>query len=325
MNRPMNALVSIIIPCYNAENWISYAIKSALEQTYKNIEIIVVDDGSTDSSLSIIKSFGESIRWATGPNRGASATRNKGLRIAKGEYIQFLDADDMLHPQKVEISLQALREFPNFGYVWSPYLVIAAEPPIPKAYGISIDLSDVSVQTSNRPLDAHYAPWAALFRKIFLESVGPWNEDLRGCEDLEYHARIARITDYYILTSAQLYFYRNHDGARQSDLDQNDNRRSDALCCIRAAHAILESSKISQKDCNEMFWPFYVGISRSYASIGDLKMFCELLGEGAKLRNSWLFSVKCNIAIFIAKMIGSKETEKLLKFTLSGHLETSAP
>lgn len=95
-------LVSIIIPCYNGERFVAEAIESALAQTYPHKEVIVIDDGSTDNSLEVIKSFGDKIRWETGPNRGGCAARNRGIELARGELIQFLDADDLLHPQKLE-------------------------------------------------------------------------------------------------------------------------------------------------------------------------------------------------------------------------------
>ncbi len=107
-------LVSIIIPCFNARRYVSQAIQSALGQTYGNFEVIVVDDGSTDDSLQIIKSFGEAIRWESGPNRGGAAARNIGLALSKGEYVQFLDADDVLFPSKITCHLSSeMAYFPN--------------------------------------------------------------------------------------------------------------------------------------------------------------------------------------------------------------------
>lgn len=89
-------VVSIIIPCYNAEAYVAEAIQSALDQTYPNCEVIVIDDGSTDGSLKVIQSFGTRIRWHTGPNRGGCVARNLGLEMAQGEWIQFHDADDIM-------------------------------------------------------------------------------------------------------------------------------------------------------------------------------------------------------------------------------------
>ncbi len=99
MNQP---LVSIIIPCYNTERYVGEAITSALEQTYRPIEVIVVDDGSTDKSMDVIRSFGDSVRIVEGAHQGAAAARNKGVAASHGQLIQFLDADDLLYPSKLE-------------------------------------------------------------------------------------------------------------------------------------------------------------------------------------------------------------------------------
>lgn len=96
------SMVSIIIPCYNAGSFVPEAIQSALEQTYPHTEIIVVDDGSTDGSLDVIRSFESRVRWISGPNRGGCAARNRGIALARGDFVQFLDADDILYPGKLE-------------------------------------------------------------------------------------------------------------------------------------------------------------------------------------------------------------------------------
>ena len=101
----MNALVSILIPCYNAERWVARAIESALGQTWPNKEVIVVDDGSTDDSLKVIRSFDGQIRWETGANRGGNAARNRLLELARGDWVQYLDADDYLRSTKLERQL----------------------------------------------------------------------------------------------------------------------------------------------------------------------------------------------------------------------------
>src|SRR5713226_1866991 len=105
-------LVSILIPVYNAEGFVAEAIQSALDQTWPAKEIIAVDDGSTDRSLEILKSFGLRIRVIEQENRGASAARNRALSEAQGEFIQFLDADDLLAPDKIEIQMNRLSDEP---------------------------------------------------------------------------------------------------------------------------------------------------------------------------------------------------------------------
>ena len=103
------SLVSVIIPCYNAEKWLAEAINSVLAQTYTQIEIIVIDDGSSDGSLNIIKSYDDKIIWRTGKNQGANKARNLGFAVSQGDYIQYLDADDYLLPDKIAKQLQCLQ------------------------------------------------------------------------------------------------------------------------------------------------------------------------------------------------------------------------
>ncbi|MDY6897733.1 MAG: glycosyltransferase [Cyanobacteriota bacterium] len=107
----MQKMVSVIIPCFNAERWIGEAIDSCLRQTYPHIEIIVIDDFSTDNSVEIIKSYGDKITWERlSENKGGCYARNRGFALSKGEYIQFLDADDFILPEKIERQINFLEE-----------------------------------------------------------------------------------------------------------------------------------------------------------------------------------------------------------------------
>ena len=101
-------LVSILIPCYNAEAWVAECIESALAQTYANMEIIVVDDGSRDGSAEVVRKFGTRVTLHSAPNKGANATRNHLTSLARGEWLQYLDADDYLLPGKVASQIETL-------------------------------------------------------------------------------------------------------------------------------------------------------------------------------------------------------------------------
>ena len=109
-----NKLVSVIIPTYNRENWIKEAIKSVLAQTYTPYEIIVVDDGSSDNTRKALSSFRSRIRYVFQPNSGPSSARNKGIELSSGEWIAFLDSDDLWKPKKLEKQMQALQEQSHF-------------------------------------------------------------------------------------------------------------------------------------------------------------------------------------------------------------------
>lgn len=109
----MSQLISVIIPCYNSASYIKDAIASALNQTYPHIEVIVIDDGSTDGSIDILHLFGDRIHWQTQPNQGAPTARNRGLELAQGDYIKFLDADDVLLPNCLERQIEQSQAIPN--------------------------------------------------------------------------------------------------------------------------------------------------------------------------------------------------------------------
>src|SRR2546430_15740196 len=109
----MSPLVSILIPAYNAQSSLADTLESALAQTWPHKEIIVVDDGSKDATLAVAKRFlSRGVVVHSQPNQGASATRNKAFSLSKGQYIQWLDADDLLSPDKIALQMAAL---PNTG------------------------------------------------------------------------------------------------------------------------------------------------------------------------------------------------------------------
>src|SRR5260370_33410493 len=110
----MKPLVSILIPAFNSEKWIAETLHSAVAQTWEPKEIIVVDDGSTDRTLAIARQFeSDQLRVVTHKNQCASATRNKALSLCHGDYIQYLDADDLMAPDKIARQMEALGQSPN--------------------------------------------------------------------------------------------------------------------------------------------------------------------------------------------------------------------
>jgi glycosyltransferase involved in cell wall biosynthesis len=184
----MVKLVSIIVPCFNAEKWIREAIESCLQQSYPLIEIIVIDDGSTDRSLEIIKSYQGKVIWETGPNRGGNYARNRGFSLSKGEYIQYLDADDYFAPNKIENQVKCLEEtkadivYGDITYQHHlPDGKIVLEPA--NFFGISGEQSDVLESLLSYGC---LPPIAYLFRReIILKSRG-WDETLKAGQDRDF-------------------------------------------------------------------------------------------------------------------------------------------
>src|SRR6266480_3276045 len=123
---PEAALVSIIIPCYNQADFLSEAIESALEQTYTNREVLVVDDGSRDSTPQVAAAYA-GVRYIRQENSGVSAARNAGVTQSRGEYLVFLDADDRLLPKALEIGVGSLRQHPTCAFASGYCRLIAAD------------------------------------------------------------------------------------------------------------------------------------------------------------------------------------------------------
>lgn len=119
MKKLLNSQVSIIITCYNYGQHIEEAIKSALEQSYKNIEVIVIDDGSTDNTKNICSKFSKQINYTFQRNSGVAVARNNGIKMAHGEYVILLDADDRLNKHYVQQCLDHIRKHQEVGYVFT--------------------------------------------------------------------------------------------------------------------------------------------------------------------------------------------------------------
>lgn len=181
----MCELVSIVIPCHNAGKYVAEAIRSALDQTYANIEVVVVDDGSEDNSLEVLKSFGDSVRWVSGPNRGGCAARNTGIEMALGDWIQFLDADDVLAKDCVAKKIDSSA---------SPDVIMVCKVAVLEGFQRSM-LSTFWLRDS---YDFDYmlrvgTPQTAqpIHRRENLLKIGGFNENLTCANEYDLHLRLS--------------------------------------------------------------------------------------------------------------------------------------
>jgi glycosyltransferase involved in cell wall biosynthesis len=187
-SRARDPLVSVIVPCYNGAAFLEEALRSALAQSYPEVEVVVVDDGSTDSSAEIARRF--PVRYIRQENRGLSEARNAGIRESKGTYLVFLDADDRLKPRAIETGLDALALRPHCALTVGDHVFIAA------------DSSYLADSNKERQLHCHYEALlksnfiemiaSVLFRRSIFDEVGGFDATLRVAEDYELYLRIAR-------------------------------------------------------------------------------------------------------------------------------------
>ena len=183
-------LVSVIVPVYNGEKYIAETIQSALDQTYKNLEIIVVDDGSTDSTADIVKSFNdERIIYLHQQNSGANVARNYGINASKGEFIAPLDADDIWLPHKIEAQVNEFSKDPEIGLVYSWVYFMDPEGKILSKKEIRVQGDHyLSLLTSNYLICGSIT----LIKKECFEKVGYFGQSTDACQEWELGLRIAR-------------------------------------------------------------------------------------------------------------------------------------
>lgn len=208
---------SVIIPAYNAAKFLRQAIESVLGQTLKEIEIIVVDDGSTDETPLVAASFGDKIRYYRQENGGTASARNCGLKRATGEFVAFLDADDyFVLPEKLERQLAVIKRSENCGIVTSGWMNVAADGTLierrePWRYAPDLSLKNL--------LTWHpFLPSVLLFRRAALEKVGGSDPEVSVIEDFDVVVRVilAGFTASWLpeVTAA----YRLHDSNKTGNL-----------------------------------------------------------------------------------------------------------
>lgn len=206
--------VSIIIPAYNQAHYLGHAIESALAQTHRDLEVIVVDDGSTDDTAAVAQSFADAhVRYVYQANRGLSAARNTGLRHAGGEFVSFLDSDDQFLPHKLELLLAELERHPESG--------LAAGQAIP----VDQDGQPIG-QVFDKGLPAEGAQWllgnplhvgSVLLRRAWQERVGYFDESLRSYEDWDLWLRLARAGCPMRYVAQPVSLYRFHPAQMTRD------------------------------------------------------------------------------------------------------------
>ncbi len=172
-------LVSVIVPVYNGERFLAQTLLSLIEQQYRPLDLIVIDDGSTDGTAEIARSFPD-VRYFHQPNQGVATARNTGLRAARGEYIAFLDADDLWQPNKLSLQVEYHRHHPEIDYSFVK-LINFLEPGIEKPWWLRDDQLQVG--------QPDYSPVTMLARRSVFDRVGFFDTSFKVGEDTDWFSR----------------------------------------------------------------------------------------------------------------------------------------
>jgi glycosyltransferase involved in cell wall biosynthesis len=213
--------ISVIIPAYNSEAYLTEAIESVLAQTFPGLELIVVDDGSTDGTATVAHRFSDPrVKYHYQPNRGPSAARNRGIRLSVGEFLCFLDADDLLEPAKLEKQLDYLLARPDSEIVFCDWLSVDVAGKVIQGFSYQGEgnLFDALLQSNKFPI---HAP---LVRRRVLDRVGFFDESLMAMEDWDLWLRVAENDVLFGRIDQPLVRYRLTAGSNSS----NPKRVADA-------------------------------------------------------------------------------------------------
>ncbi len=233
-------LVSVIVPAFNAAEYLPVTLDSVLAQTCSALEVIVVDDGSADDTSAVARSVSDPrVRWLRQEHRGAAAARNRGLAAARGKFIQFLDADDLLATDKLERQLTALAAAPAGAVASGPW------------YRFNTDVRSAIIQTEpvwtvREPVEWLIAslcgngmmqPGAWLTPREIIAAAGPWEESLSLHDDGEFFTRVLLKATGNIFVPGATVFYREVAGS----LSRKRSRRAieSALAVCRSRHRHL--------------------------------------------------------------------------------------
>ena len=218
--------ISVVIPSYNRREFLKRSIDSAINQTKKPLEIIVVDDGSTDGTETMIKSDYDFVKFIKQKNKGVSAARNIGIKVSIGEWICFLDSDDEWKKDKLEKQINAMKSNPGYKFfhsneIWIKNGLRINQKKKHKKYGGDI---------FDKCLDmCRISPSSVMIDKTVFDEVGNFNEDLVVCEDYELWLRICDKYRVFFIDEPLIIKYGGHQGQLSYSIESIESHRIKAL------------------------------------------------------------------------------------------------
>ena len=218
--------ISVVIPSYNRKEFLKRSIDSAINQTKEPLEIIVVDDGSTDGTEAMIKNDYDFVKFIKQKNKGVSAARNIGIKVSIGEWICFLDSDDEWKKDKLEKQINAMKSNPGYKFfhsneIWIKNGIRINQKKKHKKYGGDI---------FDKCLDmCRISPSSVMIDKTVFDEVGNFNENLVVCEDYELWLRICDKYRVFFIDEPLIIKYGGHQGQLSYSIESIENHRIKAL------------------------------------------------------------------------------------------------
>jgi len=294
----LEPLVSILIPAYNSQEWIAGSIESALAQTWPRKEVVVVDDGSTDNTLRVVQRFaGKNLRVVGQPNQGAAAARNAAFALCQGDYIQWLDADDLLAPDKVELQMRELdrgatkRTLLSGAWGYFRYRKWKAQFLPTVLWG---DLSPVEWLVRKMGQNLHMQTDNWLVSRELTAAAGPWDTRLWRDNDGEYLCRVILASDGIKFVPGAKSYYRQAGYQSISTIGRSNKKLESLLLSMKLHIGYLRSLKDSERTRAACLFYIRVWLHEFYPHRLDLveelkRITSELGGQFEEPRLSWKY------------------------------------
>ena len=309
-------LVSVLIPLYNAENYLSECLDSIVNQIYKNLEVIIVNDGSTDNSLPIANEYADRYGWIkvySQENSGAASARNKAFSLSTGDYIQYFDADDIMHPEKISSQIQRLSEYDFDQNIvatgkWTRFFKFTNTLQFPPLVVYKdYDNGLLFLKEAWSHFDYMIGPSWLIPRKLN-EKVGGWNSRISVNDDGEFFARVAHSANKILFVPESIVCWRQDNSISLSKNISRKGMESHLLACDNYM-------KIMQKDLDynglkyALAMQYSKFIYRAYPLYPDLVAKAETVLK--KLGFSSPLSMPTKKFRISTKMIGFYPTARL--------------
>lgn len=269
--KPMDAKVSVIIPVFNGEAFIARAIQSALNQTVKPYELIVVNDGSKDGTAEKLAAFGDSITVISIPNGGVANARNVGINACTGDFIAFLDADDVWYEDKLKLQLDVFERYPEVGFCCCDFITlnkninskinhfarfkndndIVFDEPL-KTSALEVLVKHNFVGTCSN----------VIVRREVLDQVGMFNINYKQAEDYDLWLRFALVTKFVLISSALLE-KKTHDTNLTNDF-------LETLLCHERVLISLKSNNLAVEKMKSLEMQYRSALAKVRYEIGNL-------------------------------------------------------
>lgn len=305
-NEPV---VSVVIPCYNSVQYIGKCVESVLLQDYESIEVIVIDDGSTDGSLAALQEY-KAIKVISQANYGACVARNRGLKAARGKYIKFLDSDDFLEPGIIKRQVALAESLKETTIVYGDCYIVKGEKTLYKNTFISerhqtalLIIRDILIATP-------------LHRKWMLEKVGGFDERFKNGQEWNLHVRLSSEGYIFHHQKEPVFSYRIH-GAEYRISNNNEKEKEKLIYGVKKVEMTQERlGNICSGDVAAAIAMRYWWAARGFYRIGESLLFKSFMEKAKDMSRNY----RCYWPLYYTlaySFLGFRVAEHVLKLLIS--------